>query len=138
MRNRGSFSPIATILLAVALVGAGLGIGIYAFISNSSPYRTVVEAKAPGTTGSIHVQAIVLRDTVQRDPISRTLRFTVKDEVSGDTLPVVYRGAIPESFDQAPKVVVVGSCKNGVFEASQIQTKCPSRYDAEDKTATKT
>lgn len=121
------------VLLAIVLVVVSISIGVYAFIANSSPYRTIAEAKAPDAYGTIHVQAEVDRSSVVRNTAARELRFVIRDEKTHETMPVVYRGAIPESFDEAPRVVVVGSCKNGVFEADQILAKCPSRYSAEDK-----
>lgn len=42
---------------------------------------------------------------------------------------VIYRGSKPNNFDIAPKVVVKGKMENGTFQASEILTKCPSKYE---------
>lgn len=121
------------LVVTVLLVVAALGIGIFLFVQNSSPYRTIAQAKASKGNGSIHIQADVVKQSVLRNLINQELKFTISDTESHETIPVIYHGAIPESFDQATRVVVVGSFKNGIFEATQIQTKCPSRYSADEK-----
>jgi cytochrome c-type biogenesis protein CcmE len=47
----------------------------------------------------------------------------------GDVMPVTFTGSKPGNFDQAEKVVVIGRYHEGVFQASQILVKCPSKYD---------
>ena len=49
---------------------------------------------------------------------------------AGELMPVVYKGVEPGNFDQAETVVVVGRYADGVFQASQILVKCPSKYEA--------
>ena len=47
------------------------------------------------------------------------------------SLPVEYRGAVPESCAAARQVVVEGSIdQRGVFVADVLLTKCASKYDA--------
>ncbi|MBZ0182540.1 MAG: cytochrome c maturation protein CcmE [Melioribacteraceae bacterium] len=47
----------------------------------------------------------------------------------GTELKVVYKGAIPNNFESSTSVVVTGKFQNGVFIASDILTKCPSKYE---------
>ncbi|MBZ0178709.1 MAG: cytochrome c maturation protein CcmE [Melioribacteraceae bacterium] len=47
----------------------------------------------------------------------------------GVELKVVYKGAIPNNFESSTSVVVTGKYKNGYFIASDILTKCPSKYE---------
>jgi cytochrome c-type biogenesis protein CcmE len=53
----------------------------------------------------------------------------------GEVMPVVFTGVKPGNFDEAEKVVVIGTFKEGAFHANQILVKCPSKYDdmASDK-----
>ncbi len=53
--------------------------------------------------------------------------FTMRDE-NGNLLKVVYKGSIPNNFESATSVVVTGKYKDGYFHASDILTKCPSKY----------
>ena len=49
----------------------------------------------------------------------------------GNQMKVEYKGTMPNNFESSTSVVVTGKFKNGVFEASEILTKCPSKYEEE-------
>jgi cytochrome c-type biogenesis protein CcmE len=52
-------------------------------------------------------------------------------DYNGTELKVMYKGAMPNNFESSTSVVVTGKYKNGVFHASDILTKCPSKYETE-------
>ena len=62
------------------------------------------------------------------------LRFKIIDIVSQDTtLPVAYQGSVPDTFKVGRHVTVEGRyTPGGVFEATSIITKCPSKYQPEE------
>ncbi len=62
----------------------------------------------------------------------RTFSFFMKDD-NGNQMKVVYKGAIPNNFEIAQSIVVTGQYKDGTFQAKDILTKCPSKY--QDKKA---
>lgn len=41
---------------------------------------------------------------------------------------VVFPGTKPQDFERSEQVVLVGKMKDGEFRATQILTKCPSKY----------
>ena len=49
----------------------------------------------------------------------------------GGTLPVVYKGLVPDIFAPGIQVVVEGHYVNGVFEASTLLAKCPSKFTSQ-------
>ena len=57
-----------------------------------------------------------------------TLRFQMTD---GDrAVPVSYRGVIPDTFGDKGEVVVEGVYRaDGIFDASFLMAKCPSKYE---------
>ena len=61
------------------------------------------------------------------------LRFRIIDTASQNTtLPVVYQGPLPDTFQAGRDIVVEGKyTSGGVFEATTIITKCPSKYQPE-------
>ncbi|WP_455281975.1 cytochrome c maturation protein CcmE domain-containing protein [[Eubacterium] cellulosolvens] len=60
---------------------------------------------------------------------SQSLKFTLKDEQN--EIIISYKGPIPQNFMEGINVVVIGELNtNGQFNAYQILTKCPSKYDA--------
>lgn len=61
------------------------------------------------------------------DKQNMTFSFYMVDQ-SGNTMKVVYHGAIPNNFESARSIVVTGKYQNGCFNADDILTKCPSKY----------
>ncbi|MBI9072753.1 MAG: cytochrome c maturation protein CcmE [Melioribacteraceae bacterium] len=47
----------------------------------------------------------------------------------GTELKVIYKGTIPNNFESSTSVVVTGKYRDGLFLASDILTKCPSKYE---------
>jgi cytochrome c-type biogenesis protein CcmE len=58
------------------------------------------------------------------------LRFGVGDIGGTKTVPVLYRGSVPDQFKLGRHVVVSGRYTHGVFVAKRdsLVTKCPSKY----------
>jgi cytochrome c-type biogenesis protein CcmE len=58
------------------------------------------------------------------------LRFGVGDIGGTKTVPVLYRGSVPDQFKLGRDVVVNGRYTHGVFVAKKdsLVTKCPSKY----------
>ncbi len=52
-------------------------------------------------------------------------------DYKGTELKVFYKGAMPNNFESSTSVVVTGKYHKGVFHASDILTKCPSKYESE-------
>lgn len=63
------------------------------------------------------------------DSPSNQFKFTMRDE-SGKEMPVVLNGAKPNNFEIATSIVVTGTVENGQLNATNILTKCPSKYEA--------
>lgn len=60
--------------------------------------------------------------------------FYMEDE-QGNVRKVIYPRPKPNNFEQAEKLVVIGSMQNGVFYANDMLMKCPSKYNATGKEA---
>jgi len=73
----------------------------------------------------------------QIDKQKKTFSFHMVD-YNGKELKVVYKGAIPNNFESSTSVVVTGKYINGNFQASDILTKCPSKYETEYEVSQKT
>jgi cytochrome c-type biogenesis protein CcmE len=58
------------------------------------------------------------------------LRFTLKEIGGTSTVPVIYRGSVPDLFQVGRHVFLRGSLRGAVFEAvpGSLITKCPSKY----------
>ena len=114
-------------------VFVGIGIlavfGTLAFLNFNktvAPYVPFAEAKA--ASGAVQVAGFPDHQAARFDVARGEFQFSMTND-DGDVMPVVFRGAKPGNFDQAEKVVVIGRYEAGVFQASQILVKCPSKYD---------
>lgn len=82
-----------------------------------------------GHTGKVSVAGTVLRP-VTGDAHAGGLHFRLRDVKGTATVPVVYKGSVPDLFRTGRDVVVQGRLQNGVFVAipGTLVTKCPSKY----------
>jgi cytochrome c-type biogenesis protein CcmE len=95
-------------------------------------YQKVDELKALGVSAegkSFRVSGQVVAGTVERAADGLSMTFTI-DEL-GNTMDVRYRGIIPDTFKEGVGVLLEGRFVNGRFEATNIMTKCASKYESE-------
>jgi len=113
------------VALAVALLF--IGIAAFALVDNKIDYSDFAVAQSTGKR--VQVSGEWQKDLPTKyDEHARTFTFSMKDH-KGNVMPVKYVGIKPNNFEIAPQVVCVGKVENGVFQVSDIQTKCPSRYE---------
>jgi len=103
-----------------------IGLG-YVFIANASPYATIEDVMK--SSSGAHVVGQLKPDTIRRNMTKQSIDFTISDPTG--TMPVSYTGDPVSNLETATQVVVIGSYKDGVFEARNMQVKCPSKYEAE-------
>ena len=110
---------------------------IPAFSENSVYFLNVSEALA---TPSDKLKAARLFGTVAEDGLSRSetgrdVKFRLEDqENKATTLWVEYTGAIPDTFKAGAEVIVEGGLRpDGSFQAKTLMTKCPSKYQKENR-----
>lgn len=120
------------VIFAGAIVLLAMGFLIYMGLSQfATYYYTVSEFLAEGESISgkqVRVAGQIVPDSVKQDTENFTLSFTITDGET--TLPVVYQGVVPDTFKAGTDIVVEGkSDQQGVFHASKLITKCPSKYE---------
>jgi cytochrome c-type biogenesis protein CcmE len=64
------------------------------------------------------------------------LRFQLRDVEGTASVPVVYRGSVPDMFRSGRDILVQGALRNGTFVAvpGTMKTKCPSKYTDKKQT----
>lgn len=118
-------------VLAAAIVAAAGYLIFTAMQTSAVYYLTVGELLAAGP--SIHGQPVrvagnVVPGSIQREPTSLVVRFEAED--GSGRIPVVYRGVLPDIFGDGVEVVVEGRYQaDGVFTASTLFAKCPSKFE---------
>ena len=118
------------VIFAGAIVLLAIGFLIYIGLSQfATYYYTVSEfvAQSESLSGErVLVSGQIIPDSVIQDAF--TLNFTITD---GETsLLVVYQDIVPDTFKAGADIVVEGrGDQQGVFYASKLITKCPSKYE---------
>ncbi|MBI5782061.1 MAG: cytochrome c maturation protein CcmE [Rhodocyclales bacterium] len=120
---------LTLILAALALLGGATTLVLSAMRDNLVFFHTpseVAEGKAPfGRT--FRIGGMVVEDSLERLPDGVTVRFAVTD--TAKTIPVVYRGALPDLFSEGKGAVVQGRLgSDGVFVASEVLAKHDENY----------
>jgi cytochrome c-type biogenesis protein CcmE len=82
----------------------------------------------------IRISGDVVAGTVDHDADARELRFAIAETnapAGAPSVPVVYKGPVPDIFRPGIQVVVEGRLdREGTFQAETLLAKCPSKYQA--------
>ena len=123
-----------TIRLAIALGVAVLLAGALVYTS----FDAATEAREPSQllAGAKPGTSYELTGKVANGSVSRSgelLSFRVRDRGGRASVPVRYRGTVPDPFREGREVIVKGRLSEGVFVAEKdtLVTKCPSKFTKE-------
>lgn len=117
----------------VAILGAVTWLAVSGFEESKAYYQTVSELKEMGTrarTARVRVAGDVVPGSIARRAGVVEFRISQSQEV----LPVRYVGRepLPDTLVDRAQAVVEGRYRSdGIFEASKVQAKCASKYEAE-------
>ena len=75
---------------------------------------------------AFRIGGFVQEGSVQRQKDGVTVRFEVTD--TAHTVPVTYKGSLPDLFKECKGVVAQGKLQNGVFVADQVLAKHDENY----------
>lgn len=109
-----------SLVLATSLIGYAFRDGINYFKSPSQ-----VLAEPPSEREIFRIGGLVEEGTLVRGD-GDTVRFSVTD--TSASVPVEYRGILPDLFEEGQGMVGTGSFVNGVFLASEILAKHDEEY----------
>ena len=120
---------IAFIVIGLAGLGIAAALVLSAFQDNLvfffSP--TQVAAKEAPINRTFRVGGLVEPGTFKRDQDGLTSHFTITD--TAKTLPVVYKGILPDLFKEGKGCVAQGRIgSDGVFYADQVLAKHDENY----------
>jgi cytochrome c-type biogenesis protein CcmE len=134
VREEKSFLPRQTKLLLGAFLILG-AIAAFAFTSlqgNQQYFLTLTELKSKGdvaTKQTVRIGGNLMANTTKVNSRDVTAQFTLTDE-SNNVVPVYYKGVLPDTFEKSTQVIAEGKLDgSGVFQASLVLAKCPSKYD---------
>ena len=117
-------------LIAGGLIicGAAAALVVNAFEENLvfffSPSQVAAHEAPEGR--AFRIGGFVQEGSVQRQKDGVTVRFEVTD--TAHTVPVTYKGSLPDLFKEGKGVVAQGKLQNGVFVADQVLAKHDENY----------
>jgi cytochrome c-type biogenesis protein CcmE len=121
--------------LVVALsVAAALAIFLlYVSVAGGTP--SIQPSQLNGRTGEVALVGKV-SGSPAGDAQADGLRFRMRDVSGAASVPVIYRGSVPDMFKVGREVRVEGRLRNGIFVANKdsLRTKCPSKYTTKKST----
>jgi cytochrome c-type biogenesis protein CcmE len=107
---------------------------LYVSVAGGTP--SIQPSQLEGHSGNVALVGKVV-GTPQGDGYAANgLRFALQDVKGGASVPVVYRGSVPDQFKTGRELRMEGQLQNGVFVAKKdsMRTKCPSKYSAKKET----
>ena len=122
--------------LVIALsVAAVLAIFLlYVSVAGGTP--SIQPSQLKGRTGEVALVGKVVGTPRGDAHAAQGLRFNLQDVKGGASVPVVYRGTVPDQFKTGRELRLEGRLRSGLFVADRdsMRTKCPSKYTAKKET----
>ncbi|MGE4111891.1 MAG: cytochrome c maturation protein CcmE [Burkholderiales bacterium] len=119
----------AMIACGVGALGIAAALVLSAFQKNLVFFYTPTQVAANEAPQgrAFRIGGLVTPGSVQRQADGVTVRFTVTD--TAQSIPVTYRGALPDLFKEGKGVVAQGKLgADGLFSASEVLAKHDENY----------
>jgi cytochrome c-type biogenesis protein CcmE len=119
----------AKIIVAAVVVVAFVIFGAVSFLDSNVEYTDF--AKAEKTAKKVQVKGEWVKEKeTQFDAKAGQFIFYMRDDNQREA-KVILDGAKPNNFELAKSVVAKGRYKDGCFHATELLTKCPSKYEGD-------
>lgn len=117
---------------------------IYLVVANTGTsaeyYMTIHELQTCSASSgqSVRVAGFVSNGGVTQIDQAQAVKFNITDSAQASTqeMSVVYSGVVPDTVRAGTQVVVEGHYVSGVFHATTLLAKCPSKFQAATPGAT--
>lgn len=121
------------VIVGLVVLAGFVYLGLGAFKDTLTPYVSFAEARA-ATGKNVQITGNLTEDRRlwYSEDEQRTFHFLMVEAETGDTLEVALDGVKPSTFEEATGIVAIGSFDGTIFQARQLLTKCPSKYEGKD------
>ena len=113
----------------VLMLGVAAALVLNAFQSNLVFFFTPTQIAANEAPHgrAFRIGGMVVENSLKREPDGLTVRFGITD--TAKTVPVVYKGILPDLFKEGKGVVAQGKLgPDGVFHATEVLAKHDENY----------
>jgi len=117
------------IIIGGIIIVAAVIFGAMSFVESNVEYMDF--DKAITINKKVQVKGTWMKDKESSfDATKGEFSFYLKDG-NGTEQKVIFKGARPNNFEIADAIVVKGRFDDGIFHATEILTKCPSKYQTQ-------
>ena len=115
------------VFIALLLLGSAAALVLTAFEDNIVFFYSPTELaeKSPGPNQRLRIGGLVEDGSVAK-PGDGVVTFNITDTAS--TVPVRYKGILPDLFREGQGVVAEGRMRDGVFQADEVLAKHDENY----------
>jgi len=124
MNRKLLFGGVIIIVVVGYLFWSGMKDTSVYFMTVNEFFAQIDQMEGKGT----RVNGDIVDGSINWDAPNLILTFQLTD--GKNVLNVRHNGVAPDTFIEGLSVVVEGKYENGTFNATQIMTKCPSKYEA--------
>lgn len=116
-------------LFVIIVIASLIGVGV---ARSTSYYLTVSQALVsnPSPFSTVTVSGNIVANSVVWNSSTEALQFAIADKTGQQRLVVKYHGARPQDFANGWPVIVTGTMNAGTLTATNLEIKCPSKYEA--------
>jgi cytochrome c-type biogenesis protein CcmE len=116
-------------IIGIAIIVVFLVVGFFSFVDTKVEYSNFQNAS--NTHRKTQVKGSWMKEKQTGfDAATNKFTFYMKDE-NNTEMKVILDGAEPNNFKMAESIVAKGKVKDGYFHASEVLTKCPSKYEGD-------
>ncbi len=115
------------VIIGLGIILLALYFGYSAITESLTYYRgvdTVAQNQDYYSTHRVKMIGDIVNDTMKRT--EQGYHFDMSQ--NGTSISVIYSGTLPQTFSSTGRVVVIGRVENGVFSATEMNIKCPTKY----------
>lgn len=118
------------------VIVAAIGYLMYTGIRETSSYYLTIQEFLPKkdqyADTALRLAGRVAPGSIEYDARTLRLRFHLAGfkDAGANTVPVMFTGIKPDMFADGRDVIVEGRYADGVLQAKQVLTSCPSKYEA--------
>lgn len=126
----------AKLIIGISLILGVIGTLVVTSMGKAATLNMTVdefdEAKVAASVKPVKVSGKLVGDSVEWDPENILLTFELRGEEEGSkTVSVRYEGVKPDTLNDGWEAIVEGNLnEDGVFVATDLLVKCPSKYEA--------
>jgi cytochrome c-type biogenesis protein CcmE len=124
------------VIVGAVVIAAGIALSAVSFVQTNVEYGDFATAEKTHKPIQVKGEWVKTMDS-SFNPQSAQFTFYMKDD-NNQIVKIVLDGAKPNNFELAPTIVAKGSFEGNYFHATDVLTKCPSKYEGDAETVKKT